>query len=131
MKKNHLITIVLILILVTAILTNPSQERHKETLKNELKYQLEKTLKEYTPSTDNPWEKFGQALGMVFVGVLVDKIVDTLITSDNYVFFSLTKISLLGESKVIGIGLFGKVFILKDLKETTNDFKLLFENEKK
>lgn len=130
MKKRYVILLVFIIFLIAAILTNPSQDRHREIIKSKIKSHVERTIKEYT-TTENPWEKFGQALGMAFVGVIVDKLVDNLITSDNYVLFSLTKVKILGETRVIGIGIFGKVFIFKDLKDIINDFKIILDNEKK
>jgi hypothetical protein len=44
-------------------------------------------MKEGLNQTDNEWEQAGQALGMMLGGALVDRIVEELITSDNYLLF--------------------------------------------
>jgi len=47
-------------------------------------------------------------------------------STDNYVLFSTTKITWEGETRIIGIGAFGNVFITKELDESLN--KGLLEN---
>ncbi|MBK8442421.1 MAG: hypothetical protein IPL35_02955 [Sphingobacteriales bacterium] len=40
--------------------------------------------------------------------------IDNSVSTDNYILFSTTKYSLEGETKVVGIGAFGNVFIFAD-----------------
>ena len=42
-------------------------------------------------------------------------------TRDNYILFSITKISWKGESRNIGYGLFGNVFLSEKVKEAFKD----------
>ncbi len=108
MKKNYLRIAIVGVIILVAILTNPNEERHKEVIKN---YYMQKSMKESLTESDNEWKQTGQALGMVLEGVIVDRIIDNLVSTDNYVLFSMTKIRWGGKNKVIGIGAFGNVFV--------------------
>ena len=40
-----------------------------------------------------------------------------MVIKDNYIIFSLTKISAFGESKIVGYGILGNVYISDDLKK--------------
>jgi hypothetical protein len=121
MKKNYLILIIIGVIVFVAILTNPNADRHKEVIKNKLNSYIQKSMKESLTETDNEWEQAGQALGMMLGGALIDRIIDNLVSTDNYVLFSTTKISWEGETKIIGIGAFGNVFITNKLDEAMNE----------
>lgn len=121
MKKNYLYYAIIGAIILVAILTNPNQDRHKEVIKNKLNSYMQKSMKQNLTETDNVWAQAGQALGMMLGGALVDRIIDNLVSTDNYVLFSTTKISWEGETKVIGIGAFGNVFITNKLDEAMNE----------
>lgn len=121
MKKNYLVLAIVGVIVFVAILTNPNQDRHKEVIKNKLNSYLQKSMKESLTKSDNEWEQAGQALGMMFGGALVDRIIDNLVSTDNFVLFSTTKISWEGETKIIGIGAFGNVFMTSKLDEAMNE----------
>lgn len=120
MKKKYLILVILGIVLLVGILTNPNQDRHKEVIKNKLNSFMQKSMKESLTKTDNEWEKTGQAFGMMLGGAIIDRMVDNIVSTDNYVLFSTTKISWEGETKIIGIGAFGNVFISKKLDEAIN-----------
>ena len=110
-----------------AVLTNPNQERHKEVIKNKLITYLQKSLSKGQTETKNEWEQADQAFGIMLGGILVDKILDNFMSTDNYVVFSTTKITWEGKTKIIGIGAFGNVFITKELDESLNEG--LLENQ--
>ncbi|MES2654901.1 MAG: DUF4359 domain-containing protein [Bacteroidota bacterium] len=121
MKKNYLMIAIVSVIILVAILTNPNQDRHKEVIKNKLQAFMQKSMKENLTETNDNWEQAGQALGMVLGGALINRIIDNLVSTDNYVLFSTTKISWEGETKVIGIGAFGNVFLTGNLDEAMNE----------
>jgi hypothetical protein len=121
MKKNYLILAIIGGFVFIAILTNPNQDRHKEVIKNKLNIHMQKKLKESLNKSDNEWEQAGQALGLMIGGALVDRIIDNLVSTDNYVLFSTTKISWEGDTKIIGIGAFGNVLITNKFDETINE----------
>ena len=120
MKKNYFFAGIIGLLVLVAVLTNPNQDRHKEVIKAKLTTYLQKSMKESN--------EFGQALGLMFGGVFVNQILDQMITTDNYVLFSTTKITWEGKSKTIGIGVFGNVFVTKELDDALNE-GLLKNNE--
>ncbi len=67
--------------------------------------------------SENEWEQVGQALGMMIGGTLVENVIDNLVSTDNYILFSTTKINWDGKSRIIGIGAFGNVYITNKLEE--------------
>ena len=118
----------LVFIGIIAVLTNPNKENHKEAIKDKFSQHLQNTMKESLGNTDTGIEQAGQALGLVIGTALADTFIDKLISSDNYLFFSTTKLNWEGKSKIIGIGAFGNVFISKQLNEKlSSDF--LEENQ--
>jgi len=121
MKKNYVALFAIGLILLVAVITNPNQDRHKEVIKAKLNSYMQKSMSEGLSDTDNEWEQVGQALGIMLGGAMIDGIISNLVTTDNYVIFSTTKISWEGESKVIGVGAFGNVFLTRKLDEALNE----------
>jgi hypothetical protein len=126
MKKSYITLALLSLIILVAVLTNPDQNRHKEVIKNKLITYLQKSVSKGQTETKNEWEQADQALGIMLGGILVEKILDNFMSTDNYVVFSTTKITWEGKTKIIGIGAFGNVFLTKELDESLN--KGLLEN---
>ena len=113
MKKIWLVIIVLI-----AILTNPDQDRHKEVIKIKLNAFVQKNL---ITETKNEREQANQVFGLIVGGAVIKLVVDNLVSTDNFVLFSTTKINWKGEVKIIGVGIFGNVFITRKLDEALND----------
>lgn len=118
MKKNYTVLIAIGLILLVAVLTNPNQDRHKEVLKAKLNSYVQKSMSEGLSESDNEW---GQAFGMMLGGALIDGIISNVVTTDNYVVFSTTKMTWEGESKVIGVGAFGNVFLTSKIDEALDE----------
>src|SRR5690606_6475633 len=121
MKKNNIGLFGIGLILLVAILTNPNQDRHKEVIRAKLISFIQKSMSEALSETNNEWEQAGQALGVMLGGAMIDGIISNIVTTDNYVIFSTTKISWGGESKVIGVGAFGNVFLTGKLDEALDE----------
>ncbi|MBP1631020.1 MAG: hypothetical protein H6Q15_1913 [Bacteroidetes bacterium] len=114
-RKNIVITIVLVIVLI-AIFTNPSIEDHKEAVKIKFNANLQKKL--------NLEDGIVQAFSMMIGGVVLDGFVDNMVSSENYILFSITKITWDKDVKVVGIGAFGNVFI-------SNKIDKAFENNLK
>lgn len=112
-KKSNswIVPIIIFFICICAVITNPSSEKHKEIIKTKCYSLMQKSIKEKTEKDGSKWESFGQALGMIIGKPIIDIIVENSISSDNYIFFSTTKITLDGETRIIGIGAFGSVFL--------------------
>lgn len=113
MKKNYILLYAVGLILLIAVLTNPNQDQHKEAVKAKYNSYIQKRMSEGLSEKDSELKNLGMLLGRT----LINGIVSNTVTVDNYVFFSTTKISWDGESKIIGVGLFGNVFLTKKLDE--------------
>jgi len=124
MKKSHIFSLVLGFILLTAVLTNPDQERHKEVLSAKFNSYVQHHISEGPSGTDDEWLQAGHALEMMLAGALIDRILSNMLTIDNYVIFSTTKISWGGESRVIGIGAFGNVFLSRKMIERLDEVLL-------
>lgn len=111
MKKSYLVVIIIALILLVAVLTNPNPERHREAVKTKLNAYMQQTMK------DNGSETEGQAFGALIGGALIDRMVETVVSTDSYLIFSTTKVTWEGKTRVIGFGVFGNVYITGQVKE--------------
>lgn len=109
MKKRYFIVIIVI---IMAAVTNPDEARHKEILMNKIKPEMIQAF-----MGEKEIEKLNNldALSFMFGSTFIEKFVDSFISTDNYILFSLTKATWDGETKVIGIGAFGNILLLKDL----------------
>lgn len=110
MSSKKISLIIISAIILIGIITNPNSDRHKEAVKNKLNsiFQTSKSEQE-----SDEWSQLGDAFTMMIIG----PIVNNLISTDNYILFSTTKINWEGESRVIGLGAFGNVFLSKQLDE--------------
>jgi len=113
MKKSYVIYAIAAVIFLIATLTNPNQERHKEAVKNALKTSIQKAIKELPTEENKGLEQARQTLTTMLGDPFIDTVVNDSVSSGNYMFFSTTKFSFEGETKIIGIGAFGNVFIAK------------------
>lgn len=118
MKKGYVVLLIFGLILLFATLTNPSPERHKEAVKTKFKEYMQKSMKDSTTVSEDENDKVGLAFGMIIGNAIIEPIVNSLISTDNYIVFSTTKITWDGKTTVIGIGAFGNVFITKKIDNT-------------
>ncbi len=121
MNRNYITLAITCLIFVVAVLTNPDQSRHKEVIKNKLITYLQKSIKKDQTKPKDEWEEAGQALGIMLGGMIVEKVLDNFMSTDNYIVFSTTKITWDGETRIIGIGAFGNVFMTRELDKSLNE----------
>lgn len=113
MKKTNWTIIIFSAILLIAIFTNPSTEEHKQAVKSVVNRVVQNSVSENTSDMEN----FGVLLG----SSLVEKLVENSVIRDNYLLFSITKISWKGEIRNIGYGVFGNVFLSDKVKEAFQD----------
>jgi hypothetical protein len=110
MSKTRIFALLGVVIMLTAVFTNPSKEKindkltlkAKEILKNKLDY-------EHKDAVD-----FGM---MLFGDQVVKEFVNNYTHTDNYYLFSLTKINWNSEEVVIGGGAFSQVWISDKIDE--------------
>lgn len=113
MKKSNIILIVFAVIILAALLTNPSSEEHKQAVKSVINQVVQNSISE----NGSDMEK----LGILFGSSLAEKLIENSVTRDNYVVFSITKITWQGKSKSIGYGLFGNVFLSEKVNKAFNN----------
>jgi hypothetical protein len=102
MNKFQITFIIIGFFLLALMATNPSIEDHRQAVMNELE---KKMSLESNP--DNKWEQVGQSIGMA----LGQGIIDKAVSRENFLVFSITKISFNSKTKSIGYGFLGKVWI--------------------
>jgi hypothetical protein len=112
MKKGYLTLIIIGAIVLIAIITNPPPERHKDAVKTEINKLMQKEISKEAGDAGTTGQVFGTLIG----GAVVDRMVDTMVSTDNYLLFSTTKVTWEGQTRVIGIGAFGNVFITRKIK---------------
>ena len=113
MKKSNIILVVFATIILIAVLTNPSSEEHKQAVKSVVNHVVQNSISE----NGSDMEK----LGILFGSSLAEKLIENSVTRDNYILFSITKIKWQGESKNIGYGLFGNVFLSEKVNKAFNN----------
>lgn len=104
--------VILIAVGIVAYLTNPTEQMHREAAGLKLEKIADNALAKYGVG-NNVLSSLGLDAGNLFVKQLLDN----HITSDNYQLFSLTKLNWEGNSYVIGIGAFNRVFISNKVDE--------------
>jgi hypothetical protein len=109
MKKSSTFLIGFVILSVVAMMTNPSLDSHKEEVKSVISKSFEKSLSD----SGNSSTAFGTILGSSFIGMMVE----SMVTRENYVIFSLTNANYQGNKKTIGFGVFGLVFISEKVTE--------------
>lgn len=121
MKRKFSVLIVLGLVVLVAVLTNPNQDRHREVLKAKVVSYMQKSMSDGLTDSEIDLENAGQAVGMMLGGALIDGVISNIVTTNNYVLFSTTNVIWEGESRVIGVGAFGNVFLTKEIDEALNE----------
>src|SRR5690554_6336538 len=107
--------IIIGIILLVAFFTNPGQEAHKDILMEKLKPEL---LEYYFDEREpDEYVSVGDALGLMIGSAFVERFMKNLVKVDNYLLFSLSKITWEGQTKVIGVGILGTVVLLRDLEK--------------
>lgn len=113
MKKTNWTIIIFAVAILIAISTNPSTDEHKQAVKSAVNQLVQNSVSESKSDMES--------LGVLLGSSLVEKLVENSVTRDNYILFSITKISWQDESRNIGYGLFGNVFLSKKVKDAFDD----------
>lgn len=113
MKTKQISILIVVILLLIAIFTNPNQEDHKEKVKSTFTTYYQKSLKENQTESENKFEALGSLLGTS----LINTMIENSVSSDNYLVFSVTKMTYDGQEKSIGYGAFGNVFLSSKIEE--------------
>lgn len=116
MKTKQIVLIAAGVFLLLAAVTNPSKTAHKDEVKSKFTESYQKSLEMNTTSGNSGFEALGSLLGTSLINTLVEN----NISCDNYLLFSITKITYKGESKSIGFGFLGNVFLSGKVDEVLN-----------
>lgn len=116
MKTKQILILVISSILIIAVFTNPTLEEHKNKVKEVFTAFYQKSLKESEIDSENGFAALGSLLG----NTMINNLVNSAITRDNYIVFSITKVTYEGEEKAIGYGIFGNVFLSEKVENELN-----------
>ncbi|MCB0395188.1 MAG: DUF4359 domain-containing protein [Flavobacteriales bacterium] len=118
MKKSSFILGMAALLLILAAATNPSSEKHRDAVKSKVEKKFKDVDKENKP--ESALGRMGKSLGLMFGKAFMNEITDKLVDCDNYIFFSLTKVKTDNGERVIGMGIFGHVFLSEKVDQAIN-----------
>ncbi|SUJ15326.1 Uncharacterised protein [Sphingobacterium spiritivorum] len=113
-NKSRYIALVLIILMITAFLTNPPREKHEEIIRDKAK----QILKEQLSYKHQDAFDFGMQL---FGDQMINQFMKGSVQIDNYFLFSTTKVRWENKQTVIGIGAFGKVWLSSKIDEKIAD----------
>jgi hypothetical protein len=117
MNKKIIIGASIGLAVLVLILTNPNQVSHKDAVKLKFNAFMQKTMEKKTSEGDDGGISLTGQLGMMLGSSIIDRLVETTVSCENYLLFSLTTINFEGESKVLGLGILGNVIISDKVDE--------------
>ena len=123
------VTLAIGFVVMIAVITNPNEDKHKSAVKSKLvASKMSENITDKSNDTGNSNNdaviRLGTVLGLALGSSVVEELVNSLVSTDNYLVFSITKVVLNGKSKIIGFGVFGNVFISDKL-----DLDLLYSSE--
>jgi hypothetical protein len=124
MNKGQFIIIVILLL----SFTNPSPDRHKDFIRNKLNASFSQSKTFEVKPEQNNFEAAGNAIGLLLSATFINKIVDNFISSTNYGLFSTTNVNIQGQSKIIGLGIFGNIFLDSNAESILNNAFLSEKN---
>ena len=103
-------------LLVTAVLTCPDKQAHKDAILSVIKERLKEDMSDADPG----WAMLGQSIG----SSLSSLVLETGLTVENHFIYSVGKYDLDSEKKRISLGLFGHVFTIrkKDLDKYLDEY---------
>lgn len=99
-KKRYLI----VLILLIAIVSNPSKEKYKRKIVETLNTSM--GVNEYLAENNSN----------ISNDILLDQIIESYMHYSNYLFFSTISVDHEGSSRIVGAGFFGFIYIPDQLK---------------
>jgi hypothetical protein len=118
MKRIYIIATFLIIVLF-GVLTNPDVNDHREEIKTRIMNAIKNNAAIAKPGND--FESAGEAFGLVLAGTFVEKLVENMVSRSNYLIFSTTRVEWKGETKTVGFGLFGQVYISEQLDHSIRE----------
>lgn len=110
-----------IFLAIVLVFTNPDSAKHSLAVKEILTKEFNKKMTDEIRESKNNYQSANAGIGLLLGSTLIDKIIDGYIDSENFYFFSLTKINIDEENRTIGFGILGKVYISEKLKDNARE----------
>ncbi len=104
MSKTRIFALTLIVIMLSAVMTNPTPEQHEKKVK-------EKALALLKQESGKDGKAIVDMGIQLFAGTLVDQFLQNHVQVDNYYLFSLTKIRWDHKETIIGAGAFKQLWL--------------------
>ena len=101
--------VIIALVAVIAFATNPDVDRHRAAMNQRATIVMSEVVAEQNILVQGTWGLTGNRLLTEFVNASV--------RADNYFLFSITKINWDNESHSVGFGMFGRVFIFRQINK--------------
>jgi hypothetical protein len=108
--KSVVIIMILLVVILAMFTTNPPEEKHKKYISNKM---IESVEKKNPENGLNAFSETGKSFGI--------KLVEKMVTSNNYLIFSLGNIKFKDNEKVITLGIAGLIIPLIDFDNITPD----------
>lgn len=105
------ILVALGIVIIVAVLTNPKLMDHKEALKSAVGTAFTEAMADEIRKGGNSYQAVGTALGLNLGMTLLDNFINNMVTVDNYIVVSFTRVTFDGNSRIVGWGAFGNVWI--------------------
>ena len=115
-------------IAIIAAITNPKKEDHRDVLKRLITSKVIDNSADESSSQTN-LEVAGSAIAMTLGMKAIDVMLESIVSVDSYVFFSLTRVTYQGDSRIIGIGAFDNVWISSKVRDAVANGKKIFDND--
>ncbi|ARK09024.1 DUF4359 domain-containing protein [Fibrella sp. ES10-3-2-2] len=114
MSRSQFSVLLGVIALAVLFITNPKEDEHKSVMKTKLNALLMQSMKK--EKADQMAQGFAALLGPVFM----DRLVEASVHRNNYFLFSTTDITLDKQTKTVGLGILGSVFLSSKIDETIN-----------
>jgi uncharacterized protein (TIGR02145 family) len=120
MKNSSIYYLVIIgIVLVALAITNPTLEKQKELLVKKMISDSEKVKNELAEKKpDYALDQMANELGQQFLQPeFISNLVNNSLSRDNYLLFSLPRMTVMSKTKIIGIGFAGNVIWFDEIKK--------------
>jgi ATP-dependent Lon protease len=117
MTRKHWIITISTIVSLLLVLSNPSQEDHRQALKGKFIESIQEKLANQPETTS----EIGETFGVTMATAIIANMVDATVTRNNWVLFSTTEITIEGKSKTIGVGILGHVYLSSKVDEALSE----------
>lgn len=119
MKGKYIALIIVVVLLIIAAFTNPSEQAHKDAVKETVRKGLSKALQMNGVQQGN---QFHQAItDQFYEDIIWQELLADGVQRQNFGVFSTSKIVYLNKQYTAGFGVFGKVFVFNAVEKQVSE----------